>query len=88
MFGSEGNTRSQLQNTLGLSSSSVAVEQYKNLHRNLASGSAQLFTANDLAVAKGFKPKESFRQTLADGTSIEEYDFANNKQQSVQQVGK
>jgi len=88
MFGAEGNTKRQLQSLLGLSPSDSVISQYRSLSSNLASGSAQLFTANEIALAAGFKPKPSYIQTLGSGYSIREYDFANNKIDSVRQVRK
>ena len=52
----------------------------------IRSGSAQLFTANELALAKGFKPKPAFTRSLGSGYNVKEYDFANNKVESVRQV--
>jgi len=86
MFGAEGNTKRQLQSLLGLSPSDSVISQYRSLSSNLASGSAQLFTANEIALAAGFKPKPSYIQTLGSGYSIREYDFANNKIDSVRQI--
>jgi len=86
MFGAEGNTRRQLQSLLGLTPSDSVIAQYRSLSSNLKSGSAQLFTANEIALAQGFKPKPSYVQTLGSGYSIREYDFANNKIDSVRQI--
>ena len=54
----------------------------------LTSGSAQINTGNELAVAAGFKPKSAFSQLLGRtfGSRISEYDFAGNKAQAVRQV--
>merc|ERR1712012_1447237 len=46
----------------------------------------QLAVANELALARGFKPKTSYTRKLGSSFSIKEYDFLNNKQSSVQQI--
>ena len=86
LFGAEGNTRSQLQSLLGLSPSDNVVSQYQSLATSLRSGSAQLAISNELALAKGFKPKQSYTRKLGDSYSIKEYDFANDKANAVKQV--
>ena len=87
LFGAEGQTRLQLQRTLGLTDSEVTRAQYSALSSSLRSGSAQLFTANELALAQGFKPKPAFTRSLGNGFNVREYDFVNNKIDSVRQVG-
>ena len=87
LFGAEGETRVQLQRALGLTDSEVTRAQYSALASSLKSGSAQLFTANELALAKGFKPKPAFTRSLGNGFNVREYDFVNNKIDSVRQVG-
>ena len=87
LFGAEGETRLQLQRALGLTDSEVTRAQYSALSSSLRSGSAQLFTANELALAQGFKPKPAFTRSLGNGFNVREYDFVNNKIDSVRQVG-
>ena len=87
LFGAEGDTRAQLQRVLGLSDSEVTRAQYSALTSSLRSGSAQLFTANELALAQGFKPKTAFTRSLGNGYNVREYDFVTNKIDSVRQVG-
>jgi len=86
LFGAEGETRLQLQRTLGLTDSEVTRAQYSALSSSLRSGSAQLFTANELALAQGFKPKPAFTRSLGNGFNVREYDFVNNKIDSVRQI--
>lgn len=86
LFGSESRTRGQLESVLGVSSSDAAVSQYQTLFTNIQSSSAQLAVANELALARGFKPKSSYTRKLGSSFSIQEYDFVNNKQSSVQQI--
>ena len=88
LFGAEGETRTQLQRTLGLSDSDVTRAQYSALTSSLRSGSAQLFIANELALAQGFKPKPTFTRSLGNGYNVREYDFANKRIDSVRQVRK
>jgi len=86
LFGAEGETRTQLQRTLGLSDSDVTRAQYSALTSSLRSGSAQLFIANELALAQGFKPKPAFTRSLGNGYNVREYDFANKRIDSVRQI--
>jgi len=86
LFGAEGNTRAQLQGVLGISDSEVTRTQYTALTSSLRSGSAQLFTANELALAQGFKPKPAFTRSLGNGYNVREYDFVNNRIDSVRQI--
>jgi len=86
LFGAEGDTRAQLQRVLGLSDSEVTRAQYSALTSSLRSGSAQLFTANELALAQGFKPKPAFTRSLGNGYNVREYDFVTNKIDSVRQI--
>merc|ERR1719320_1856403 len=86
LFGAEGNTRAQLQRVLGISDSEVTRAQYTALTSSLRSGSAQLFTANELALAQGFKPKPAFTRSLGNGYNVREYDFVNNRIDSVRQI--
>jgi len=86
LFGAQGDTRSQLTQVLGLTDSEGVRAQYSSLAANIRSGSAQLFTANELALAKGFKPKPAFTRSLGSGYNVKEYDFANNKVESVRQI--
>jgi len=86
LFGAEGDTRAQLQRVLGLSDSEVTRAQYSALTSSLRSGSAQLFTANELALAQGFKPKPAFTRSLGNGYNVREYDFVSNKIDSVRQI--
>ena len=90
MFGSGGRTKAQLETLLGVSASQNLLEQYRSLTgvSGLTSGSAQINTGNELAVAAGFKPKSAFSQLLGRtfGSRISEYDFAGNKAQAVRQV--
>merc|ERR1711971_885131 len=86
LFGAEGNTRAQLQGVLGISDSEVTRAQYTALTSSLRSGSAQLFTANELALAQGFKPKPAFTRSLGNGYNVREYDFVNKRIDSVRQI--
>ena len=73
---------------LGVSASNLTVNQYSQISNGLRSGPSKLSVANHLAVAKGFKPKQEFSRMLADGfgSTIREYDFGTNKDNSVRQV--
>ena len=73
---------------LGVSASNLTVNQYSQITNGLRSGPSKLSVANHLAVAKGFKPKKEFSRILADGfgSTIREYDFGTNKDNSVRQV--
>jgi len=88
MFGAGGRTRAQLSQLLGIPASQATLEQWSQLSLGLTRGSAQLNTANQLAVARGFKPKTAFNQLLARAfqSTISEYDFANNRATAVQQI--
>jgi len=90
MFGSGGRTKAQLETLLGVSAGKNLLEQYRSLTgvSGLTSGSAQINTGNELAVAAGFKPKSAFSQLLGRtfGSRISEYDFAGNKAQAVRQI--
>ena len=86
LFGAEGETRAQLQRVLGLTDSEVTRAQYSGLTASLRSGSAQLFIANELALAQGFKPKPAFTRSLGNGFNVREYDFVNKKFDSVRKV--
>jgi len=88
LLGSAGRTRSELQTTLGVSASNLTVNQYSQITTGLRSGPSKLSVANHLAVARGFKPKQEFRQILADGfgSDIKEYDFVTDKDNSVRKI--
>ena len=86
LFGSKGNTKTQLQRLLSLTPSDRTISQYRLLSSNLRSGSAQLLIANELALAQGFKPKSSYLQSLGNEYRIAEYDFANDRANSVKKV--
>jgi len=88
MLGSDGRTKSQLQDVLGVSASDNTVSQYREITSGLRSGPSKLAVANQLAVASGFKPKQSFSRLLRDGfgSDIREYDFGLNKDKSVRQI--
>merc|ERR1719229_1247647 len=86
LFGAQGDTRTQLSRVLGLADTETTRASYRQLAASLGSGSAQLFTANELALAKGFKPKPSYTRSLGAGYNVKEYDFANNKVESVRQI--
>jgi len=88
LLGSEGRTKSQLANVLGISASESTVSQYREITSGLRSGPSKLSVANHLAVARGFKPKQSFIRLLGDGfgSNIREYDFGLNKENSVRQI--
>merc|ERR1711971_1401516 len=86
LFGAEGNTRAQLQGVLGISDSEVTRALYTALTSSLRSDSAQLFTANELALAQGFKPKPAFSRSLGNGYHVREYDFVNKRIDSVRQI--
>ena len=64
------------------------MSQYREITSGLRSGPSKLSVANHLAVARGFKPKQSFIRLLGDGfgSNIREYDFGLNKENSVRQV--
>jgi len=64
------------------------VSQYREITSGLRSGPSKLSVANHLAVARGFKPKQSFIRLLGDGfgSNIREYDFGLNKENSVRQI--
>merc|ERR1712154_456842 len=88
MLGSRGRTLAQLEQVLGVRASEDLLSQYRNVATDITSGSAQLNTGNELAVALGFKPKSSFNQLLARtfGSRISEYDFAGNGAGAVRQI--
>ena len=88
MFGAGGRTRAQLSQLLGLQPSEAVLGQWRDLSLGLTRGSAQLNTANHLAVARGFKPKAAFNQMLGRDfqSTISEYDFAANRAAAVEQV--
>ena len=88
MFGAGGRTRAQLSQLLGLQPSEAVLGQWRDLSLGLSRGSAQLNTANQLAVARGFKPKAAFNQMLGRDfqSTISEYDFAANRAAAVEQV--
>jgi len=73
---------------LGVPASELTVSQYRDINSGLRSGTSKLAVANHLAVARGFKPKQSFNRLLGDGfgSDIKEYDFGVNKDNSVRQV--
>merc|ERR1711902_202832 len=76
------------EQVLGVRASEDLLSQYRNVATDITSGSAQLNTGNELAVALGFKPKSSFNQLLARtfGSRISEYDFAGNGAGAVRQI--
>ena len=86
LFGAQGDTKTQLQVLLSLTPTDRTINQYRSLSSNLNSGSAQLLIANELALAQGFKPKPSYIQTLGNNYKIAEYDFANDRANSVKKV--
>jgi len=88
MFGARGKTQAQLSQVLGVRPSQAVLNQWSDLSLGLTRGSAQLNTANQLAVARGFKPKPAFSQLLgrAFQSSITEYDFAGDRANAVQQI--
>ena len=88
MFGAGGQTRAQLSQLLGTAPSELVLSQWRDLSLGLTRGSAQLNTANQLAVARGFKPKPAFSQLLGRvfQSTITEYDFATDRANAVQQV--
>jgi len=88
MFGAGGQTRDQLSQLLGTAPSELVLSQWRDLSLGLTRGSAQLNTANQLAVARGFKPKPAFSQLLGRvfQSTITEYDFATDRANAVQQI--
>jgi len=88
MYGAGGRTRAQLSQLLGVQPSEAVLTQWRDLSLGLTRGSAQLNTANQMAVARGFKPKPVFNQLLgrAFQSTISEYDFADNRELAVQQI--
>jgi len=88
MFGAGGQTRDQLSQLLGTAPSELVLTQWRDLSLGLTRGSAQLNTANQLAVARGFKPKPAFSQLLGRvfQSTITEYDFARDRANAVQQI--
>eukprot|EP00092_Neocalanus_flemingeri_P019732 GFUD01021372.1.p1 GENE.GFUD01021372.1~~GFUD01021372.1.p1 ORF type:complete len:543 (+),score=83.50 GFUD01021372.1:490-2118(+) len=88
LLGSEGRTKSQLENVLGVPASDLTVSQYREITSGLRSGPSKLSVANHLAVARGFKPKQAFSRLLGNGfgADIKEYDFGTNKDNSVRQI--
>jgi len=86
LFGAQGDTKTQLQVLLSLTPTDRTINQYRSLSSNLNSGSAQLLIANELALAQGFKPKPSYIQTLGNNYKIAEYDFANDRANSVKKI--
>merc|ERR1719336_3204850 len=88
MYGAGGRTQSQLSELLAIRPSQTVLSQWSDLSLGLTRGSAQLNTANQLAVARGFKPKPAFNQLLARAfqSTISEYDFAANRANAVQQI--
>ena len=86
LYGAQGETRTQLSRVLGLADTETTRASYRQLAASLGSGSAQLFTANELALAKGFKPKPSYTRSLGAGYNVKEYDFVSDKVNSVREV--
>ena len=86
LYGAQGETRTQLSRVLGLADTETTRASYRQLAASLGSGSAQLFTANELALAKGFKPKASYTRSLGAGYNVKEYDFVSDKVNSVREV--
>ena len=86
LYGAKGETRTQLSRVLGLADTESTRASYRQLAASLGSGSAQLFTANELALAKGFKPKASYTRSLGAGYNVKEYDFVSDKVNSVREV--
>jgi len=88
MFGAGGRSRSQLERLLGVETTDSVLSQYRSLNLGLKSGSAQLSTANQLAVAAGFKPKSTYNQLLGStfNSRISEYDFAGDRAGAVTQI--
>jgi len=88
MFGARGRTRAQLSQLLGVETNEAVLSQWRDLSLGITRGSAQLNTANQMAVARGFKPKSAFNQLLGQvfQSTIREYDFANDRENAVQQI--
>jgi len=90
MFGAGGRTRVELERLLGVGATPSVLSQYRSLTgvSGLTSGSAQINTGNELAVATGFKPKSAYNQLLGRtfGSRITEYDFAGNRAEAVRQI--
>jgi len=88
LLGSGGTTRSQLQDVLGVPASDVTANLYRETVNGLRSGPSKLSVYNHLAVAKGFKPKPTYRTKLNAGFSsdIREYDFGTARNESVEQI--
>ena len=88
MFGAGGQTRAQLSRLLGVAGSEAVLSQWRSLSLGLTRGSAQLSAANQLAVARGFKPKPAFSQLLGQAfqSAIAEYDFSRDRGNAVRQV--
>jgi len=88
MFGAGGQTRAQLSRLLGVAGSEAVLSQWRSLSLGLTRGSAQLSTANQLAVARGFKPKPAFSQLLGQAfqSAIAEYDFSRDRGNAVRQI--
>jgi len=86
LAGSQANTETQLQNILGITSADLS--SYGNLQASLKTGNSTLKVANLLALAKGFKPKSAFTQTLQTrfNSQLKELDFAGNAAASVKEV--
>jgi serpin B len=84
--GAGGNTAAQLEEVLGVAASRNLLEQYNNLVSGLSGGGYK--EANLLAVAQGFKPKNTFRSDLQYGfrSDIQEHNFGQDPKGSVQLI--
>lgn len=91
LLGSDGRTRTQLEEVLG-TGSNTTLEGYTELNGNLLDQQneveAELKVANKLFSAQGFSAKESYREKLGIGfqSDFEEKDFGGRRSESVREV--
>jgi serpin B len=86
LLGAEGRTGSEMADVLGIKIEDTA--EYEQLRSSVKSGNSTLKIANLLALAKGFKPKQEYRQNLLKrfGSQIFELDFNTKPKASLDQI--
>ena len=84
LIGAGGRTQAELEDALGVARSRSLAKQYSKIHGNLSF----LKIANLLALNKGFEPNNIFIDFIQRGfgTKVNEYDFHNNKLESINKV--
>merc|ERR1719391_188678 len=79
LVGAKGQTRRELEQMLGVDGGQNTINGYSAVTSGLRQGKTKVNVANLMALAKGFKPKVSFSQTLFDAfeAGTREYNFGN-----------